>query len=134
MFVILPDGKYKEMPAHRFSWELHNGPLPAELFALHHCDTPPCIRPSHLFKGTALDNMLDKTAKRRNGACAPKHPARGSSASHSRLTEKEVIRIKQMYASGRFTQQCIADKFGVNQTSISAIIVGKNWKHLPKAS
>src|SRR5687768_7640815 len=40
--------RQRSEPAHRIAWELTFGPIPAGLWVLHHCDNPPCVRPSHL--------------------------------------------------------------------------------------
>lgn len=51
---------------HRLSWEVHNGPIPDGLYVLHRCDNRICVRPDHLFLGTALDNARDAMAKDRH--------------------------------------------------------------------
>src|SRR6478609_2805599 len=50
------------LKAHRISWLMSNG-FPADPLCLHHCDTPGCVNPEHLFQGTDLDNSDDKVSK-----------------------------------------------------------------------
>jgi hypothetical protein len=59
------NGERHPLRAHRFSWELHRGPVPEGLWVLHRCDNPRCVNPDHLFLGDRTANMRDCAAKGR---------------------------------------------------------------------
>lgn len=47
--------------------------LASSLMICHRCDNPPCFNPTHLFPGTAVDNMSDASRKGRlSGPRAPR--------------------------------------------------------------
>lgn len=56
----------KKYLAHRLAWELaHHKPVPAGMYICHKCDVRNCVRPGHLFVGTAKENMQDAKRKGR---------------------------------------------------------------------
>ncbi len=110
--------------AHRISWELANGPFPAELQVLHRCDVPLCIRPDHLFLGTVRDNVRDMMAKGRNRARA------GESAAHSKLTGNQVRELRARFACGETNYSQLARAYGIDRGNVRKIVLGINWRHL----
>ena len=64
---------------HRVSWQMHYGAIPAGQYVLHRCDTPRCVRPDHLFLGTARDNAADMIRKGRAHWQRAIHPTAGGS-------------------------------------------------------
>jgi len=65
----------KTVYAHRFSYELSNGPIPDGLDVLHGCDNPPCVNPNHLRLGTAADNSADMLRRKRDAWASGKRKA-----------------------------------------------------------
>lgn len=101
--------------AHRYSWEIHNGPIPDGLWVLHKCDNPSCVNPDHLFLGTDADNMKDKQHKNRAGM---------------KLTPEQVLEIRRDYAPRKNSYRKLASKYGVSLGLIQKIISRKQWNHL----
>ena len=103
---------------HRLSWELANGHIPAGMNVLHHCDTPRCVKPSHLFLGSQLANARDCKAKMRHSY--------GERNGHARLSADIVMQIR---SSARTTQQ-LADEFNVTRGCINHILRRSTWTHI----
>lgn len=58
----------KPIRAHRYSFELCNGPIPDGIFVCHDCpdeDNRRCVNPDHLWLGDNSDNQSDRWAKSR---------------------------------------------------------------------
>ena len=107
--------------AHRVSYEVFVGPIPAGLVVRHSCDNPGCINPNHLSLGTQKDNARDRTERGRG------HKLKGELIGTSKLTESQVREIR---ASVNMSLQDIAQKYGIDKSNAWAIRAGKSWKHV----
>lgn len=106
--------------AHRLSYEIHYGPIPAGLLVCHRCDTPSCVNPDHLFLGTDKENTQD--CKRKGRLRRSPGELNGSSV----LTEENVLEIR----SSELTAKALAVKFGVTPPSIYKARTGFTWAHV----
>lgn len=59
-----------------------------------------------------------------------RHPFPGEKNGQSKLTEKDVLKIRELFAKGNITQRKLAEMFNFRQGSISTIINRKRWKHV----
>lgn len=99
---------------HRLSWVIFYGSIPENMQVCHTCDNPLCVRPEHLFIGTGADNMRDKTNKGRGNYCGRK-----------KLSDEQVLRIRQLHAINGLSQTRLAEKFDVSVSLISEIVNNK---------
>jgi hypothetical protein len=130
-------------------------PIAPRTTVMHHCDYPPCVRPSHLKAATSKKNSEDMVAKGRaatgDRSGARKHPERlsrgdehwtrrdpekaralgakrsGELHGMATLTRETVLAIRARRASGE-TQKAVAAAFNVNQSTVSRIVSGKRWR------
>jgi hypothetical protein len=114
--------KHRVVLAHRVSWALAFGDIPVGQYVLHQCDNPRCVNPNHLFLGDQLANIRDCVSKGRI--------ARGSKNGQSKLTEEQVLEIRQQFTGKRGQQAKLAHKYHVSRRLISFIVRGDAWKHV----
>ncbi|WP_158618922.1 MULTISPECIES: HNH endonuclease [Pantoea] len=110
--------------AHRLAYQLTKGDLPQGMEVLHSCDNPACINPAHLAAGTHSQNMKDCSAKGR--AKMPTVIVRGERNGAAKLREVDVRSIKRLLEKG-WTQRDIAERFGISQSQVSHIKLGRAW-------
>ena len=100
--------------AHVFSYCLAHGPIEAGVHVCHRCDTPPCVRPDHLFPGDHKANMEDASKKGR--LCAP-HPRR------HKISTADIYELRRLSAQG-VTGVLLAVRYGVTEAHVSRLIKG----------
>ena len=142
----------RNVSAHRFSYELHHGPIPEGLCVCHRCDRPACVNPEHLFIGTHEENNQDRHQKGRynpeswknnplvmatrargehNGRrTKPEATARGERCGRAILTDAQIPDIRRRLAAGERIVD-VARSLGVGKNVIFYIAHGRTWKHVP---
>lgn len=120
--LITPDNwdhKSSRPRSHRISLELYLGrPLGKGMWALHHCDNPPCVNPDHLYEGTRKDNERDKIERDR--------VRRGRDHPSTHLTEDDVVRIRERVARGE-RQVDLCGEYEMSPAGMSQIVNRKTW-------
>jgi hypothetical protein len=141
----LRDGERTLFTAHRLSYETFNGPIENGLCVLHSCDNRACFNPAHLFLGTQLDNIIDMDAKGRRVVSLPrpihwtaikpeciprgeKHylNREGCTFGRTGLKDDDVRAIR----NSSETLRALSDRYGLSQSSLSAIRCRKTWTHV----
>ena len=106
--------------AHRTSWLLTRGEIPAGMFVCHRCDNKLCVRPEHLFLGTNAENVADMISKGRQ--------AKGEARSDI-LTESDVVDIRSCASFGA-SHRALGESFGISREHARDIVNHRRWRHV----
>lgn len=105
--------------AHTAAYELFIGSRNG-LCVCHSCDNRICVNPTHLWLGTNKDNTQDMIRKQR------KFVRRGDTSNFAKLDWDKVEEIRRLQEQG-FSQKRIAEKYGVDPSTVSYILSRKTW-------
>jgi hypothetical protein len=112
----------RNVPAHRYAYEITFGPIPDGLCACHVCDHPSCCNPAHLFLGDNKENTRDRQSKGRG--------IRGERSHLAKLTAADVIEIRANYTKRPELYKNIGARYGITDGAIYRILRRKNWMWL----
>jgi hypothetical protein len=153
-------GGQRPQYAHRVSWMIHRGPIPAGLLVLHTCDVRRCVNPKHLWLGTQRDNVHDALRKGRlptgDESFPRRHPERLARGTRHRMyghpelvptvLHPECRARGERVATARLTEQdvreiraraqrgegprALARAFGVHHKTVQQVVRRVTWTHI----
>lgn len=113
----------RKIGSHRMAFLLVHKSLTPGLDICHTCDNRLCCNPDHLWEGTRAENLADMVTKERS--------ARGERNFNSKIQERDIPRIYQMWNSGSDFPD-IAKAFDVSISQLSLLFNRKIWKYVTR--
>jgi DNA-binding transcriptional regulator YiaG len=116
-----------QVSLHRVIWEFVHGPISDDLEINHLDGNRSNNAISNLELATDAANTQHAIKLGLRPACVM---AKDGAANHmARLTESDIREIRRLLTRG-LSQNTIATRFGVSQTNISHIKLGRSWAHV----
>ena len=107
----------KTRRAHRVAWLATHGHWPPDsLMVCHSCDNPSCVRPDHLYLGTAATNQRDAAERGRRRDVARNGP--------NNLSRAKVL---DLLARAGESTSALADEAGVSRRAVQDALSGRTW-------
>jgi hypothetical protein len=127
--IMFQDGETRrKVFAHRVVWMITNqADIPRPMQVNHIDGNRKNRHPSNLEPVTPSENV--KHGIRVLGRRPPR-ATEGQHNSQAKLTAKQVMEIRALWEARALSQPAMAERFGVKQSTISAIVLRKSWKHL----
>ena len=118
----------KSRGAHRASYRLFVGDIPKKLEICHRCNNRKCVRPSHLYAGTHVQNIQDSKNTPRPF---------GENSGKSIFTDGDIVDIRRIYRAINpgikeiyKTDKLIAKMYNCSYHTIRKIVNRNTWKHI----
>ena len=121
---ILHQGSIKT--ASRVAYELQVGPIADGLHVLHHCDTPLCMNPRHLYLGDNKQNTKDRVERKRTGGIGKD----GASAGERNIKAKLTIDAVKAIRSSCESSNNLGSVYGVDPNTIRSVRRKITWRHV----
>ena len=112
--------KFSQHALARAAFEGMDRPPPGLQAAHGPCNDRTCINPHHVSFKTMAENQQDKV---RDGT----HTA-GERHGMAKVTDAERAEIQRLYATGRYTQRELGQRFGIARRSVSRIVRPETWR------
>jgi len=121
LVVLSNNSKRFSASIHRLVLETYVGPCPAGYQACHNDGDPTNNKLSNLRWDTPKNNIQDQI----------KHGTRlsGIRVGVAKLTDSKVEQIREL--GPRYSQRRIAAMFGVTKSTITHVLSGVTWRHIP---
>jgi hypothetical protein len=114
-YGLVSCGGMRYTGAHRVSYMLHHGSIPAGALVLHKCDNRPCVNPSHLYLGDYFDNAKDMVDRWRT---------------RTKLSRETVQAIRRDQAAGCISPAILARKYDISKGIVQHIMHGRTFANV----
>jgi hypothetical protein len=109
---------------HVLAWVVKNKKHDPSLWVLHHCDTPRCDNPEHLYQGDYRQNVKDRGDRNRThfGGHTGVYPV-GPANGNCKIPFSTIELIRKRRADG-LTYDALEAEFGINRMQIFGYVHG----------